>query len=631
MQMFNNIKSWCQSCVGICAAAVFTAVGLAGVIWGIPALEQVTLGAVLICGTPIAAEATENLFQERRITSALLITLAMVACVITGETFAAGEVAFLMALGEMLEARTVSLARRGVAELADLMPVVVHLLHSDGSTTDTEADNVRPGDILRVLPGETIPVDGQVVSGESSVNQALMTGESLPVEKQPGDDVFSGTLNTDGCLHIRAVREAQDSALCRLIDLAQEATRHRAPTQRLADKWASALVPISLLLGILIYLFTGDIQRGVTVLVVFCPCALALATPTSVVAAIGQASRNGVLIKSGAALERLAGTTCFAFDKTGTLTQGKLSVQSILPAPGVTEKELLSLAAAAEQYSEHPIATAVMKHAATCGITPQQGENARAVPGQGICARVDGRLIHCGSPAYLHNQGCSLPGNLRAEVDALRKQGHACLAVAADDMSLGIIAVADTLRHSEAPAAAAALRQLGMHLALITGDHPEAAARVAQSTGITDITAEAMPADKLKTIERLHGDGHTVCMVGDGINDAPALRRADVGIAMGCASNATTQDSADIILIHNDLTRLPYLLRLAKACFRTIRFNISASLFINAVAIVLSAGGLLTPISGAVVHNAGSLLIILNAALLYKRRFRTAEQVELTP
>lgn len=604
--VLDFLHSWASVAIsGVCLA-----VSLYGLLAGVPQAEAGAYGAVLLSGLPLVYAAFQKLFGEGKITSALLISMAMAACILIDESFAAGEVAFIMALGEKLEDMTVARARKGLAALAGLLPRTARRL-LEGRSEEIPAESVEPGYLLRVLPGEVIPADGRIEDGVSSVNQSAMTGESLPVEKKVGDEVFAGTINGHGCLDICATRPGQDTTLQQLIRLVHEADARKAPLQKTVDKWAGWLVPLALLLAVLAYAVTGDIVRAVTVLVVFCPCALALATPTSVIAAIGQATQHGVLIKSGEALERMARVSCFAFDKTGTLTRGALSVSDIVPLAGdMSVTQLLSLAAAVEHRSEHPIAKAIISHAEQQGVNIPDAVDFRMIPGVGAEARVGGQLVFCGR----------LEDDEQA-LDAFRQAGKASLAVRINGRLVGVIALSDELR-PEASGMVRALRKLGCRLMLLTGDHPAAAGKMARQVDLREIHASLLPAEKLRIISDVEATGTRVCMLGDGVNDAPALKQAYIGIAMGGMGSEIARDAADITLMSDNLESVPYIKRLADATLRTIRFNLTLSMLINLVAISLSVMGVLGPISGALVHNAGSVLVVLNAALLYERKFK---------
>ena len=544
----------------------------------------------------------------------------MIAALAIGDLFAAGEVAFIMAIGAILEEKTTGRAQRGLKALISLSPQQGRRIRG-GEEELIEAEKIEKGDRLRVLPGETIPVDGTIVSGNTSIDQAILTGESLPVDKMPGDPVFCGTINRFGVIELIADKVGEDSSLQKLIRMVRQAEENKAPMQRIADRWASWLVPVALLIAIAAYLVTGDIVRGVTVLVVFCPCALVLATPTAIMAAIGQATKHGVIIKSGEALEKMGKVDAIAFDKTGTLTYGKLAVSDIVSfSPTLSEADLLSLLSSAETLSEHPLAKAITAYAKSAGTDILPANNFQMEAGRGIQASVAGHDLICGSEAFLRSRGITLDDSAAFRLERLREQGKATVLAAEKDRCLGVIALSDTVR-PEAKAAVSQLSSLGAETLLLTGDNRKAAEFLARQVGSMSVRAELLPDQKVDAIRALQKTGRIVCMIGDGVNDAPALKTADVGVAMGSMGSNIAVEAADIALMSDDISRLPYLKRLSNAAVHTIRLSISLSLCINFVAITLSLMGLLTPTSGALVHNAGSVFVVLIAALLYDRKF----------
>ena len=582
---------------------------------------------LLLCGLPVLKEATEAIIVERRIRAALLISTAMTACVAIGQLFAAGEVAFIMALGEKLEKLTVSRAKKGLHKLVALVPQTARRVVTCPKCRakgiffkDVPVGEIAPGDAVMVKPGETIPVDGTIAEGSTTVDQSVMTGESLPVDKAVGDEVYSGTLNRFGAITVKATKAGADGSLQKMIRLVREAEGRKAPMQRIADKWAAILVPASMTIALLtfagVWAFYGDVHtallRGVTVMVVFCPCALALATPTSVMAAIGQATKYGVIVKSGEALERMGAVSVACFDKTGTLTTGRLGVAYS------TDDETFALAASVEAMSEHPLAKAI------CAAAPaaRPCEGFAMSPGRGVRGTVDGMSVVCGTEQWLSECGVAEPPQTVAETASrLRAEGKAVVFVAANDTVRGIVALADTLRDG-GKAAIADLASSGVGAYLLTGDHAATARSVADALGIAEVKAELLPADKAKTIEEIEQGGRRCCMVGDGVNDAVALKTAYVGIAMGGAGSDIAVEAADVALVGDDLSKIGYLKRLSVACVRLIKTNIAISMTINACAITCSVLGLLGPVSGALVHNLGSVLVVLNGALLYDRKFK---------
>lgn len=623
--MFNKMEELCEMCENIrmtILGGCFLALSLILMLCGVHPPLDPAWGTALICGFPLAYHAVKNL-SRGHISSDLLVTVAMVASVCIGEDFAAGEIAFIMALGEYLEDRTVARARKGLASLLELAPRMGRrITASDGKEDAVEipAETIEKGWILRVLPGETIPVDGIVVRGNTSVDQSVMTGESLPVDKGIGDSVFGGTVNRFGAIDIEATRVGADSSLQKMISLVQEAEKNKAPTQRIVDKWAAWLVPAAMLLAVAAYLGTQNVTRAVTVLVVFCPCALALATPTSIMAAIGQAAKRGVLIKSGEALETMGRVNCVTFDKTGTLTFGRLEVSDVIPSNGtLSADELLHLAALAEAQSEHPIGKAIAQAAIQKDMDLPMLPGFETIPGKGVSANRDGKRILCGSLRYLDMQGVSIPESAKEHLNTLRMQGKATVVVAESGRFAGIVGLSDVIR----PAAAnvvAQMRKLGVEVVLLTGDHRQTAEYFASQTGISEIHAELLPEQKVMEIARLRDQGKTVCMIGDGVNDAPAIKTADVGAAMAAMGSDIAIEAADVALMGDNLEHIPYLKRLASAAIFSIHFNITLAMLINVLAIVLSVLGYLTPVLGALVHNAGSVIVVLNAAILYDRK-----------
>lgn len=578
-------------------------------------------GAVIISGLPLVYLALIRLIREKWVSSALLITIAMVASLLIGELFAAGEVAWIMALGALLEDWTVERAKKGLKNLIDLTPQTARRVSDDGSETIVPIEEVSLQDRLRILPGEVVPVDGEIVEGTSSIDQSIMTGESLPIDKSIGDDVYCGTMNMYGAIDILATSLGENSSLQKLIDLVKEADKNQAPTQRIADKWATWLVPIALAIAIAAWLVTGDIVRGVTVLVVFCPCALILATPTAIMGAIGQATKHGVLIKSGEALEKLGGLNTIAFDKTGTLTYGNLAVSDVISLDDdYTSEDVLLMTASAEKRSEHPLAKAIIENVENKSIKIEEAHDFEMIPGKGIKACNSYGEIVCGNQKYMSELNIEESENLQSTLDTLRYEGKASIIVGLNGRTVGVIGLSDMIRE-DAGDMIEALHKLDTETILLTGDHKETADYFASKVGIKDVRGELLPEDKLTAIKDIKKSGRQVCMIGDGVNDAPALKASDVSVAMGTMGSDVAIDAADVALLGDDIGKIPYLKRLSNSTLFTIRFNIALSMCINAVAIVCSVLGLLNPVTGAIVHNAGSCLVVLNAALLYDRKF----------
>ena len=578
--------------------------------------------AIILCGIPIILEAVIGLVTAFDIKADVLVSLALVASVIIREDFAAGEVAFIMQLGALLEDLTVAKARAGIEKLVHLTPRTARRISAAGNEASgaeeiIPAEQVQVGDMLRVLPGEAVPVDGVIVSGETSVNQAVMTGESLPVDKKPGDAVSSGTVNQFGAFEMRAEKVGEDSSIQRMIRLVQSADAGKAKIVGIADRWATWIVVIALTAAALTWLISGEIIRAVTILVVFCPCALVLATPTAIMAAIGNATKHGFLVREGDALERLSTVKRITFDKTGTLTYGTpqvTAVESILP--GLSTRELYAYAAGSELNSEHPLGKAVVrcyKEESNEALLPSS--EFRMLPGRGVQAVINGRTVLAGNPGLLRDNHISLPNEVVNKSEMHLKEGCTVICLAVDGICAGFIALADTLR-KDASSTVDELKASGVTPVLLTGDHENAAVHIARQLHIDEVHASCLPEDKLSWIDASQKNHFPVCMIGDGINDAPALKKALVGIAMGKAGSDIAVDAADIALVNDDIKELPHLLKLSRRMMNTIRVNLTFSMTLNFIAIILAITGILNPVVGALVHNAGSVLVIVNSAFL---------------
>ena len=578
---------------------------------------------VIICGFPLVYLSIRRIVYNKgisKISSALLISMAMFAAVAIGDIFAAGEVAFIMALGALLEEATTERAKKGLKKLISLAPVKGRKIQ-DNKEKMISVESIQSGDYLRILPGETIPVDGRIINGETTVDQSIMTGESIPVDKTIDDDVFGGTINCFGAIDIIATKVGEDSSIQKMIQLIRNAEQKQAPIQRITDTVASRLVPIALMIACIGYLVTGNIIVGVTVLVVFCPCALVLATPTAVMAAIGQATKHGVIIKSGEILETMGKVDTMAFDKTGTLTRGQLSVQSILVVDtDYSEVDILQLAASAEAKSEHPIGKAIVSHAIEQDLEILDTTSFTMFVGKGIIAVIKGRELYCGNERFLEEHNIIVNESIQQTVNVYRSEGKVSVIIANNEHIIGIITLSDTMRN-DAINMISAISSLDMTTVLLTGDSKEAATYIGKKSGVSEIHAELLPGEKVSIIESLQGKHHKVCMVGDGINDAPAMKTADVSIAMGTIGSDIAIETADIALMSDDLSKIPYIKRLSDATIKTIKFSIALSMAINCIAIILSLLEVLTPTTGALVHNVGSCLVVLIAARLYDRKF----------
>ena len=578
---------------------------------------------VIICGIPLLYLAVWRVIYNEgisKISSALLISVAMIAAIVIGDLFAAGEVAFIMEIGAILEDMTTDRAKKGLKKLISLAPTQGRRITNDKEEM-IAADEILENDILRVLPGETIPVDGVIVHGETSIDQSIMTGESLPVDKGIGETVFCGTVNCFGSIDMRATKVGEDSSLQKLIRMVRDAEKKQAPMQRIADRCASWLVPVAMMIAIVAGFATQDIVRAVTVLVVFCPCALVLATPTAIMAAIGQATKHGVIIKSGEALEKMGKVNTIAFDKTGTLTYGKLEVSDIISFDeSISENELLTLTASAEAKSEHPLGKAIVAYAREKGMALRDSDSFQMQSGKGIYAEVSGKKLYLGNEKYILQSGITIPQNVEKELEKLRVQGKASIIVADGNSCLGMLALSDVLR-PETVEMVSKLSDMNTDTVLLTGDNKKTAAYFATQAGITKVRADLLPEEKVQSISEIQEQGDRVCMIGDGVNDAPVLKTADAGVAMGSMGSDIAVEAADIALMSDDISKIPYLKKLSNATVKTIKLSITLSMCINFIAVTCSVLGILNPTTGALVHNAGSCLVVLIAALLYDRKF----------
>ena len=576
---------------------------------------EVSWIAIVLCGVPIVLEAVLGLATAWDIKADVLVSVALVASVIIGEDFAAAEIAFIMQLGELLEELTVARARKGIERLVRLTPATARKV--EGAREEViPAEDVCIGDVLRVLPGETIPADGIILSGHTSVNQSVMTGEPLPIDKETGDEVSSGTVNQFGTFDMKAARTGKDSSIQRMVRLVQSADAGKAKIVRLADRWATWIVAIALVSAGGAWMATGELIRAVTILVVFCPCALVLATPTAVMAAIGNATRHGFLVREGDALERLSCVSHLTFDKTGTLTCGAprvAAVRSFLPE--LPEQEIYRYAACAELRSEHPLGKAIVR----C----YRKDSMQELPGRGVRAVAQGKELLAGNLELFRENGVELSDEARRAAERYQEEGCSVIFIGMDRQAAGLIALSDTLREN-AITTIREVRDAGVVPVLLTGDQGNAAAHVAGQLGIDLVCAECLPEDKFNWINACQKERNRVCMVGDGINDALALKTSHAGIAMGGIGSDIAVDAADIVLVNDDIRELPHLLRLSRRMMGTIKCNLTFSMALNFIAIILAAGGILSPVAGALVHNAGSVVVIANSVFLLKWRRKNA-------
>ena len=579
---------------------------------------DIAWAAIILCGIPILVGAFKGVVFEHDIKADLLVSLALIAAAATGEFFAAGEVALIMQIGSLLEDYTSGKAREGIEKLIDMTPRTARVVR-DGTTAEIPAEEVAEGDILSILAGETIPVDGTILTGETSIDQAVMTGESIPVDKKAGDTVSSGTVNQYGTFTMRADARSENSSLQRMVRLAKEAEENKAPIVTAADRWATWLVVIALACAVLTWIFTGNSLRAVTVLVVFCPCAFILATPTAVLAGIGNAAKYGIIVRSGDALERLSKIRRVAFDKTGTLTHGKpQAAAAVSISPQYSDADILRLAALTEQKSEHPLGKAILAAYEQVGGKTEEVKDFRVIAGQGVSALAEGKRIIAGKEDLMHSLGIDVAEGIEACREELGK-GSTIVYISADDALIGCIALRDTLRE-DAGETLEKLKAVGIAPMLLTGDNEQAARAIAETVGIHDVRANLLPEEKMKVIKEYAGGAEPICMIGDGVNDALALTGADAGIAMGGIGSDIAIESADAVLVSDEIKRLPYLFGLMQKVMKKVHVNIIASLIINLTAVVLSACGVLSPVTGALWHNCGSVFVVVNAALLLREK-----------
>lgn len=571
--------------------------------------------AIILCGLPIIMEAIIGLITAFDIKADVLVSLALIASVLIGEHFAAGEVAFIMQIGALLEDLTVAKARAGIEKLLHLTPQTARVLTVSGENV-IPAEQVKVGDRIRVLPGETVPVDGIILSGTTSINQAVMTGESLPVDKTVGDDASSGTVNQFGAFEMEATKVGEDSSIQRMIRLVQSADAGKAKIVGMADRWATWIVVIALTAAGITWAVTGEIIRAVTILVVFCPCALVLATPTAIMAAIGNATKHGFLVREGDALERLSKVSKITFDKTGTLTYGTPKVTVVETVSDYTKEEVYAYTASAEQMSEHPLGKAIVRcFKQEVNTEVVKAKDFRMIPGEGVAAIVNEKTVKAGNMKLL--QGVAISHDLARAAGKYLSEGSTVIYVAIDEILAGYVVLADTVRQ-ESSDMIQKIHSLGVQPVLLTGDNQNAANAIGKQLGITEVHANCLPEDKLSHIGKYQENGNDVCMIGDGINDAPALKKANVGIAMGGVGSDIAVDAADIALVDDEIKELPHLLALSKKMMTTIKLNLIFSMGLNFLAVFLAITGLLGPVVGALVHNAGSVVVIINSALLLR-------------
>lgn len=574
--------------------------------------------AIILCGIPIVKGAIEGLITEFDIKADVLVSIALIAAIFIGEIFAAGEVAFIMTIGALLEERTVAKARAGIEKLVDLTPSNARVI-VNGEESIISSNEVKIGDTLRVLAGESIAVDGIIISGQTSINQAVMTGESLPIDKGVNDEVFSGTVNQFGTFEMKATKLDSDSSMQKMVKLVESADASKAKIVGMADRWATWIVVIALTAAIVTWIFTGEIIRSVTILVVFCPCALVLATPTAIMAGIGNVTKYGILVREGDALERLSKVKYIAFDKTGTITYGKPIVNAIESfKKDISSEKLLLLTASLEMRSEHPLGRAVVDHfKSTSKASPKELEDFNMMAGRGVSGRIQKDFIIAGNNKMFSDNGIPLNEKISEKANSYINEGCTIIYIAINGVAAGFIALSDEIR-AGASKMIKNVHGIGIKSILLTGDNNRAAYHIANAVGVQHIKSDCLPEDKMEQVDKYQNRGEMICMVGDGINDAPALKKAYVGVAMANIGSDIAVDAADIALVNDDISCIPHLLHLSKKIMRTIKINLILSMGLNFAAIILAITGILDPIVGALVHNVGSVAVIINSSLLLK-------------
>ncbi len=579
--------------------------------------------AIILCGIPITLEAIIGLITKFDIKADVLVSIALIASLCIGEDFAAGEVAFIMQLGALLENLTVAKAKKGIEKLIKMTPETARRI-DNGIETIVSVEDIKVGNVIRIIPGETIPVDGIIISGNTSVNQAVMTGKSVPADKTVGDTVLSGTINMFGSFDMTAQKTGKNSSIQKMIELVKQADANKAKIVRLADNWATWIVVTALSAALGTWIVTGEIIRAVTILVVFCPCALVLATPTAIIAAIGNLTKHGFLVRQADALERLAKVNIITFDKTGTLTEGTLEIEAIETfSSEISKQNLLQITASAELLSEHPLAKAVVKKAEEENINIIKAEKFEMFPGKGIEALTGNKKILAGNFALLEGKNIAIQEEHLNKLKQYTKQGATIIYVCINNIFVGFISLTDTIRQN-AKDMITKINNLNIKPVLLTGDNIETAQNIAKKFSINEVTAQCLPEDKMNFIEKTQKQNINICMIGDGINDAPALKKAYVGIAMGKIGSDIAVDAADMVLVNDDIKEIPYLIKLSKHTMKVIKYNLAFSMVLNFATIVLAAQGFLNPVIGALVHNAGSVFVIINSAFLLK--YKTTEK-----
>ena len=566
-------------------------------------LNYLSWVAIILCGIPIFKECIKGLIKEFDIKADLLVTIAIIASIVIGEIFAAGEIATIMAIGAFLEKYTVSKAQGRIEELINLTPQIATRIKNKKEER-ISVEKIEIDDILKVLPGEIIPTDGIIINGETSINQAILTGESLPVDKKENDEVYGGSINLYGSFMMKTTHIIEDSSLKKLIRLVESSKPENAKIVHTADKWATWIIVIAFLSSIMTYLITGEIIRTVTILVVFCPCALVLATPTAIMGAIGNLTKYGILVKDGQSIEELAHVDEIVFDKTGTLTKKKPKIVKIISDDKI---EMMKLLASLESKSEHPLAKAIMNYHNDSDL--EDVEDFKMHIGKGVSGTINNSKIIAGNKEFLESE------NINLKNDITSKNGEIEIYVVKNNKLLGKVLLSDTLRQ-ESKQTINRLKQLGIKTTLLTGDNQNTGKYIASKVNVPNAQFNCLPEDKTEYIKKKQLKNHKIAMIGDGINDAPSLKKANVGIAMGSIGSDVSINASDITLINDNIQDIPHLIAIARKTLSVINLNIAFSIALNIIAMILAILGILNPIEGALIHNIGSVVVIIYSATL---------------
>lgn len=573
------------------------------------------IGAVIL-GYPIVATAIKDL-KVGTLSINELVAIAVLAAFASGDYKTAGVVAFFMLMGEIIETRTAEGARDSIESLIKLTPTKARRIRKDGGEEEVAASELAIGDVIRIRPGDNVAADGVILSGEGSFNQATITGESLPADKKEGDEVFAGTQNLTGVLEIKVSRAGTDTTLGRVRELILAAEKTKLPIMKIVDQYMGFYTPLVLVIGALVWAFTRDLNRVIAVFVVSCPCAFILATPTAMVAALSAAARLGILIKNVADIELAARINAFIFDKTGTLTTGQLAVSRLAPVGDIKPAELLLLAASAERYSNHPTAKALTQLADEAGVLLAEPKDFSETAGRGIKAQVNGANVLVGRAQWLRDNG--VDSGFEKSVDLNEAEGWSLIFVARNGHCVGWVGMQDKTR-TEAKESLAELKESGVRrISMISGDRQAVATRVAAEIGCEEAVGECLPQNKVEFVRATKAKGYKVAVIGDGVNDAPALAAGDIGIAMGAAGSEVAIHSATIALMNNDLRRLPFLVKLSRSTRAVINQNFMFGICFIVIGLTLAAFGKIGPIVAAILHNVGSLIVIFNSARLVRK------------